>query len=143
MNLNDCFEEGLLKKEKPSIEKSNSSLQTAEIYILKANNTFKSSDFDLTIFCSYTSMFHSARSLLFKDGIKERSHICVIEYVKQKYSALKDEMHLMDSYRRSRHATIYALDIITTEEQAKEAINDAQNTLKKIRQIINAAVDKK
>ena len=133
MNLQECFDTGLLRKEKPDEKKALNSLETAETYIVKAHHTLKSRDFDLTIFCAYTSMFHASRALLFKNGIKERSHVCLIEYVRQNYPELFDDMNLLDTYRKSRHTAIYALDFIITEEQAKEAIKDAKQMLEKIR----------
>lgn len=120
----------------PDKEKALKSLEQAQAYIEKARHNLQSKDFDLVIFCSYTSMFHASRALLFKDGIKERSHVCLIEYVKQKYSRLLDEMNLLDSYRRSRHTALYALDFITTKAQAKEAIKDAELLLDQIGKMI-------
>ncbi|MBU2476723.1 HEPN domain-containing protein [Candidatus Micrarchaeota archaeon] len=78
MNLEDCFTSGSLKKIESDRKNSLKSLETAKLYIEKAEHTLDSKDFDLTIFCFYTSMFHASRALLFKDGIKERSHVCLI-----------------------------------------------------------------
>jgi len=136
LNLQECFNAGLLKKDKPSKEKTTKSFQTAETYLIKAEHTIKNQDFDLTILCSYTSMFHAARALLYTDGIKEKSHVCLILYIKQKYPQLSNEMNLMDSYRRTRHTTLYGLEFMTTKEQAQESIKDAQNILKKIKNIL-------
>ncbi len=33
----------------------------------------------------YNAFFHTARALLFRDGIKERSHFCVARYIEEKY----------------------------------------------------------
>jgi len=30
-------------------------------------------------------MLHSPRALLFRDGVKERGHLCVVVYLKEKY----------------------------------------------------------
>lgn len=136
MNLEDCFASNALKKEEPSNEKALKSLKLSEVYIEKARHTLKSRDFDLTLFCSYTSMFHASRALLFKQGIKERSHVCLIAYVKQNYPELLDEMNLLDSYRRGRHAAVYGLDFIVIEEQAKESIKDARHLVEQIKKIV-------
>ncbi|MBU4491476.1 MAG: HEPN domain-containing protein [Euryarchaeota archaeon] len=56
---------------------------------------------------SYSAMFHAARAILFKDGIKERSHECIPVYLKEKYPELETLANILDSYRRFRHDAIY------------------------------------
>ena len=112
MNVRNCFSEGLLKKEGPSIEKSKRSLEIAKSFIKKAENNLDSKNYDLVLFCCYTSMFHAARAVLFRDGVKERSHICLILYLKEKYPEIKDSLNLLDVYRRSRHTALYSLEFL-------------------------------
>lgn len=129
MNTTDCFKEGLLKKEAPSKEKSVKSLENAKKYIEKAMHNLKSEDYDLVIFCCYTSMFHAARAILFRDGIKERSHVCMIQYISEKYPKIAKICGMLDIYRRSRHNALYALDILYKKEDAEGAIDDANEFL--------------
>ena len=136
MNLNDCYEQGLLVKEAPSIEKAEKSIENAKLYLKQANDSFQAENYNLVIVCAYTSMFHAARALLFKDGVRERSHICLILYIKSKYQNLGEYAALIDSYRKSRHAAIYSLEYLITEIDAKEAINDGEMFLKEVEKII-------
>jgi len=126
MKLNDCYKEGLLRKTKPSKDIAYKSLETSNTYITKAEDNFKIKNYDLVMFCSYTAMFHAARAILFKDGIKERSHICIISYIQETYPPLKILVNVLDSYRRNRHNTLYALDFLITKDDAQQAIDDAK-----------------
>lgn len=137
MNLRDCFEEGLLKNDKPSMEKALKSLENSERYIQKAKSNIEIKNYDIAIFCSYTSMFHSSRALLFKDGINERSHICIVIYLKEKYPKLREFANTLDFYRRSRHSIIYGLDILTTEVDAEGSVKSAQDLLDEVRKIMH------
>ena len=80
MRVRDCFKEGLLRKTKPSNQYAIKSFEASLSYIEDAKDNLKMNNNNLVIFCSYTAMFHAARSLLFRDGIKERSHICTVSF---------------------------------------------------------------
>ncbi len=83
-------------------------------------------------------MFHAARAILFKDGIKERSHICVVSYLKETYPRLKRLANQLDTYRRNRHNTVYALDFLISDEDAQQAILDAELFYEQIKNILVA-----
>ena len=137
MKLQDCFKEGLLRKTKPSKQYATKSLETSLIYIKNAKDNLKMKNNNLVIFCSYTAMFHSARALLFKDGIKERSHLCIVSYIRETYPRLRRLSNQLDAYRRNRHNTLYALDFLISEYEAQQAIEDAELFYKQIKDIIN------
>lgn len=82
-------------------------------------------------------MFHAARSILFRDGIKERSHLCVISYLQETYPQLKRLANQLDTYRRNRHNTLYALDFLVSDDEAQQAIEDAEQFYRKIKEIID------
>ena len=74
MNMRNCYKEGLLRKTKPSKQFALKSLDTSKSYIENAKDNLNLKNYNLVIFCSYTSMFHAARALLFKDGVKAVSY---------------------------------------------------------------------
>jgi uncharacterized protein (UPF0332 family) len=82
-------------------------------------------------------MFHSARALLYKDGVKERSHICIVSYLREKYPELRRLSNQLDAYRRNRHNTLYSLDFLISDNEAKQAIMDAEQFYKHIKKIID------
>lgn len=137
MKLQDCFKERLLRKIKPSKLYAIKSLNTSMHYIEKTKDNLKMKNNDIVIFCSYTAMFHAARALLFKDGIKERSHICIVLYLKETYPNLRKLANILDIYRVTRHNSLYALDFLITDQEAKLAIKDAEQFYKQIESIIN------
>lgn len=137
MRVGDCFKEGLLRKTKPSKQFAIKSLDTSSSYIEDGKDNLKMKNYNLVIFCSYTAMFHAARALLFRDGIKERSHICVVSYMRETYPNLKRLANQLDTYRRNRHNTLYALDMLISDDEAHQAIKDAELFYEQITNIIN------
>jgi uncharacterized protein (UPF0332 family) len=133
MKLVDCYKEGLLRKTKPSKQYAVKSLETSLKYIRNAKDNLEMKNNNLVVFCSYTAMFHSARALLFKDGVKERSHLCVVSYIKEKYPDLRSLSNLLDAYRRNRHNTLYALDFLVSDYEAGQSIKDAEQFHKQIK----------
>lgn len=137
MKLNDCFKEGLLRKMKPSKQYAIKSLDTSLSYIQDAKDNLKMDNYNLVIFCSYTAMFHAARGVLFRDGVKERSHVCVVSYLRETYPNLRRLSNQLDTYRRNRHNTLYALDVIISDDEAQQAIKDSELFYEQIKNIIN------
>jgi uncharacterized protein (UPF0332 family) len=133
LKLKDCYKEGLLRKTKPSKQYAIKSLDTSLNYIQNAKDNLKMKNNNLVIFCSYTAMFHSARALLFKDGIKERSHLCIVSYIRETYPRLRGLSNQLDAYRRNRHNTLYALDFLISDPEAQQAIKDAEQFYQQIK----------
>ncbi len=90
----------------------------------------------VTVVSSYTAMFHAARAILFKDGIKERSHECVPLYLKENYPELERIANILDAYRRLRHEAIYGLDLVLDDVEAKAALDFAKEFLQKIKKVV-------
>ena len=83
---------GLLKKDKPDIKKAKKSIEIAYHKLDIAKRTFNVKIYEVSIVNAYASMFHAARALLFKDGVKEKSHYGLFIYIKEKYIDKIDEM---------------------------------------------------
>jgi uncharacterized protein (UPF0332 family) len=97
--------------------------------------------FEQVVLYSYTAMFQGARALLFKDGIFEKSHYCVVEYLKRNYvrsgKLQQNHIHWLDTYRIERHETLYGLEKMDIrEEDAQNAITSAKEFLKAINELI-------
>jgi len=133
MKVQDCFKEGLLKRTTPSKQYAIKSLNTSLVYIQNAKENLALKNKNLVIFCSYTAMFHAARALLFRDGVKERSHLCIVSYLREKYPRLKRLANQLDAYRRNRHNTLYVLDFLISDAEAQQAIEDAEQFYKQIK----------
>lgn len=131
MNLSECFKKGLLVKRRVSKETVENTAQLAEHTIERAEGNLNIRYFDVAFALAYQAMLHAARALLFSDGIKERSHACVVVYLKDKYGKdpqLTRYLNILDSYRISRHEVVYRGGYVSREE-ASNAIEDAKNLL--------------
>lgn len=132
MNLPECFEKQLLVRARVSDETVKGTLGLAKHCIERAAGTLKIGYFDVSFTLAYQSMLHAARAIVFKDGIKERSHLCVILYLKERYKqnpAMLKHLNLLDSYRISRHEIVYRGGEVSKKECLR-VIKDAQEFLK-------------
>jgi len=133
MKLAECFQKGLLKRTSPDTENSARSLKLSMNNIEDAIANLSIHRYRVVAISSYSAMFHAARAILFRDGIKERSHECIPVYLKEKYPELETLANILDSYRRFRHDAIYGLDFVMDEEEAQAALDSAKGFLEKIR----------
>lgn len=136
MKLEDCFRRGLLKMITPDMENARRSIELSMSNIEDADENLRIHRYRVVIVSSYTAMFHAARALLFKDGIKERSHECVPKYLKEKYKDMSVHANVLDTYRRFRHSAIYGLDVVLDEDEARTALNSAKEFLNIVKSII-------
>lgn len=139
MNIHDCFKEGLLVRTPVSRETIKNTLNLAKHYIERAGGNLEIEYFDIAFTLAYQAMLHAARALLFKDNVKERSHVCVVLYLKNKYREnpeLAKYFNILDSYRLSRHEVAYRGGQVSKEE-ASDAIKDAKGFLKLVGGILN------
>lgn len=131
MSLDDCFKKGLLRKTNIEKEKIENSVSRAEHFLERAKGNFKNDYFDVAFLLAYTSMFHTARALLFSKGYKERSHYCLILLLKKEFGESEEiltYLKLVDSYRVSRHSIQYAGGTCSKID-AEEALDDAEKFL--------------
>ena len=136
MKLKECFDKRLLVKIKPSSNKAKQSLVSARGNLRKARDNIKINNMDVAVVMAYTAMFHSFRALLFIDGVKERSHICLLEYVKENFPNLKNLAKEADAYRRFRHTALYGLDILVSKNDAVGALRLANRIITSVSGIV-------
>jgi len=137
MNLEECFEKRLLRNAPPDKLKSEKAIEMAQRAIMEAEKLFEHGFYEQVILYSYTAMFQSARALLFKDGFVEKSHYCVVEYLKRHYVRIgkldQSHIHWLDTYRIERHETLYGLEKMDIQEKdANAAIISAKEFLEAI-----------
>lgn len=142
MNLRECFKKGMLKKKKPDLRKSVKGMQMAEDKAERAKLLLKQNFLEEAFIVSYTSMFQSARALLFKDGIYEKSHYCTVLYLEKEYvknRLLKaNYLSWLDIFRRERHFTLYGLEKTgLSKADVEDAIEKAEKFLSAIKEIVN------
>lgn len=94
----------------------------------------------MAIIALYNAFFHTARALLFKDGIKERSHFCIARYLEENYVHKKllnaNFLDYLDTLRDARHNTQYSLDITEIEIDLGAAIGICRKFMKAVEGLI-------
>lgn len=137
MGLDELFEKGLLKRVAPSAEKAEKSLQTAERYLAEARGVFEHRADMAAILSAYSASFHAARALLFRDGVSERSHAAVGEYLAQKHPELgKDLIGAFNLYRGLRHAVAYGIDTVIGPKDSAKTIEFAEKMIGKVKELL-------
>jgi len=138
MNIEECYENRMLRKIPQDPKKAKRSLEIAENKLKTAKEAFEKELYGPTIIYSYTSMFHSSRALLYKDGIQEKSHICLVLYIKENYSNKIPPylINSLNSFRKERHESLYGLDFIETKKDGELSIHDAEQLLITVKKIL-------
>jgi len=142
LNLEECFQRRLLRRDRPDPEKVERSLQVSAAKLEQAQKSHGHQIYDASLVLAYTSMFHAARSILFRDGIIEKSHVCLVEYLRQEYSrkGLISEgfVNSLDRMRIDRHEAIYGLETSVTKDQANHAISQCREFIEAARKLISS-----
>ncbi|MEE8167527.1 MAG: HEPN domain-containing protein [Candidatus Hydrothermarchaeales archaeon] len=136
MNLDGCFEKRLLKRRRPDRLKSQKALEIAGEDIKDAERLLEHSFYKEVVLKAYTAMFQCARAVLFRDGVFEKSHYCVIQYLSENYvkkgKLEQSYVHWLDTYRVARHEALYGL------EKADYSDTDASDALMKAKKFLKA-----
>ncbi len=136
-NISDCFEKGLLRRGRVDKERAAGSLNIAEKFLNEAKGNIKMGYCDAAFLLAYNSMFHTARTLIFLDGITERSHFCMINYLLDKFRenvTMHSYLEILDTYRIVRHKIQYSGEQCG-EADAQEIVDDAIGFLKAVRDL--------
>lgn len=111
-SISDCFDKGLLRKNRVDSDRVTGSLKIAEKFLREAKGNITMDFCDAAFLLAYNSMFHTARALIFLVGVTERSHFCMITYLLDKYRAspaIYSYIDILDTYRIVRHRIQYKL----------------------------------
>lgn len=140
INIEECWKKGLIKKIKPVKWLIEKSVQAAIKRLEDAKQSLKAGIYNGAIFFAYMSMFHAAKAILFKDGVREKSHKCVVLYLEENYGKKgtipRNLIHALDSYRIERHEIVYGFEFIATKEDAEASIDDAKDFLEVVKKIV-------
>lgn len=137
-NVEDCFRFRLLRKIEPDKRKSEKSLEIAQKKLINAQKAIKLKIYEYAILEAYTAMFHSARALLYRDGVQEKSHYAVSVYLKELY-ADKIPMriiNLLSIHRTQRHEVMYGLEFKPEKDDATTAAEDAKDFVEEIKKVV-------
>jgi len=140
-NIEKLIELDLLKKIPRSKIKAKKSIKNAEFWIKESKNNFKSKSFRSCILTSYLAIFHAARSILFVNGFREKSHFAIARFLEDKYvnkNLLEEKwIKMLDYYRETRHKDQYSIYFITTKDEAKEILDFSKEFLEEMKKLLN------
>lgn len=136
----DCFRKGLLQKTESNRAFALQDLKRAEFFLKEARELAELKKQEMTLIALYNAVFHSARSLLYKDGVKERSHYCLQKYVEEKYEKTgaldSNDLALFELLRASRNNVQYGLSSAAMEESLSELCNKTRKLIEKTSKLI-------
>ena len=139
-NLEKCFQKGLLRRVEPSKSKGELSIKQAEEWLIEARKNLKGGAYRSSHLSSYLAFFHAARAVLFRDGVREKSHYCIGVYL-EKYSndgVLEEEWVLLfDRMRSVRHADQYSFQVSPSPEEVKSSLESAEKFVKRIKRLLS------
>lgn len=138
--LDDCFNRGLLRKDSPSIDLAEKSLKQSEFFLKEAMELLELGKKQIAVISLYNAYFHIARALLFRDGIKERSHYCIARYLEDKYVNKKlvnaKFLNGFETVMSLRHNVQYSTEKISIDEDLNELSNICEEFITAVGKLI-------
>ena len=133
----NCLKTGKLRKFKATKRKIKTEIESAEQDLQEAEDRFAKRKYKYATITAYHSLFHSARTLLYLKGYREKSHYCLkiaIEnlYVKEKILEPKFLAYFEEALGL-REAADY--QSIFSRDGASRAIKGARRFLEKTKEI--------
>lgn len=101
------------------------SLRKSRAVLEEAGKNLDVGAFDSCVTSSYMAMFRAARAILFRDGVREKSHYCLARYLDLHVGRGELEqkwVDLLDRIRDVRHAGHYDLSHSSTVEEAESCL---------------------
>ena len=138
--MDECIKKKLIRRIEPSRETALRLMDKAGKMIREAKASWKASAPDSSLLVSYDAMLLSAKAVLMKDGFREKSHYCVVAYIKEVYAEPgkidRKMVELFDRYRSLRQMVAYDADFTVSDSDANQAINDAEAIVKEFKRLI-------
>ena len=131
MKIDDLFKERKLRKVAPDKNKIEQSTKIARSKLDESIALFKAGFNSQAILSAYTAMFHSARAILYRDGIQEKSHYAVYFYLRENYGKTISG-RLLESFlnhQNERKEILYGFGYNPNKEEAESCIEDAAEFL--------------
>src|SRR3989344_5812598 len=138
VNLDDLYKDRKLRKIAPDLNKSNQSIKISQKKLIESRHLLNARFYEQAILSAYTSMFHMARALLYKEGVQEKSHYAVYIYLKEKYSK-SISAGLLESFlshQMERKDILYGFDYSVDETEASSCVEDAEAFFNKLKEFL-------
>lgn len=134
LSCDDCFKKGLLKKDIPQKDIALKSLKQAEFFLNETKDLVDIQKDQMAVISLYNAFFHTSRSLLYKDGIKERSHYCIARYIEENYE-LEKFLNAYETIMSLRHNVQYATEAVEIDLDFSEFIEICEKYILKVEEL--------
>ncbi len=137
--LENCFQNGLLKKTRKEPKFATQSLERAKKILLEIPELLSLELNENAVQRIYQATFHAVKALLYRDGIKEKSHFCVSAYFQETYKEKfpSDLLTLLERLRDIRHETQYGLEEPSIEKELLDQwLTELKQLMKHIEQLL-------
>ncbi|MBW2981269.1 HEPN domain-containing protein [Candidatus Woesearchaeota archaeon] len=139
MDIKECLEKNFLAKTKPDKDLIEKEFSEAEYDLEKAKKAFEDEDYKWAIIKSYYCIFHAARAVLFKLGLKEKRHFAVGVVLED----LNKNGKLESKYVNEFNAAISSREdadyhYVYSKETAEYDLKIAQDFLERMKDLIEA-----
>jgi uncharacterized protein (UPF0332 family) len=141
MSLEKLLRNRLISKVASSPGQVSEVFRVAERDLGAARNSLRECDFDWALAIAYNSMLQAGRALMLARGYRpvgEFKHVAVVEFVKVEFSGeLSGRLAFaFDKIRRKRHRVVYDSVGLTTEREASEVIDLAEEFVSRVRKAL-------
>ena len=137
-SFEDCLKTNKIRKFSRGKTLTPKEIRLAEEDLKTAHKSFEDKNYKWCIVQIYYSMFHSARALLYFKNLKEHSHYCLIQAIKELYvKENKIDVFFLEALleaKNLREAADYYGDY--SEINAKKLLNRAEKFIEKVKKII-------
>jgi uncharacterized protein (UPF0332 family) len=136
--LDECYERGLLRKVPASHDKAMQSLARAREWVTEAGCDCDAGSLRSALMAAYMGYFHAARAVLFRDGVREKSHYCIGVYLESyRESGLLEEEWVLhfDHIRGMRQNDQYSLDARPTVKEVRQVVADALTFIERMERL--------
>jgi len=138
--VQDCFEKGLLKKTAKNKNLALQDLQQAEFFLNEAFDLLSLKKKEMAALALYNAVFHACRALLFKDGVKEKSHYCLQKYLEENFEKKgllsPDDISLFDILRGIRQEVQYDVSKAEFSEDLNELYDKTEGLVEKAKKLV-------
>ncbi len=138
-SLEECYAKDLLRRVEPSPAKAKRSLDQSRAWHEEAEKAQAAGAYRSALISSYNAFFHAARAILYRDGLREKSHICVELYLGSYVArgALEPAWIAQFSRMRSaRHADQYSFSAAPSREEVESAVQGSQAFIARMERLL-------
>ena len=139
-DFHECLKKGLIRKIQPSKTKATKSLEASQKWLEEADKNIKSGALKSSLLSAYLAVFHAARSILFFDGYREKSHACIARYLEENYvrkGLLESEwVEMLDHFRELRHTEQYSFNFFAIEDESEDTIKKSKEFVSRMKELV-------